>query len=180
MRSIFSNYRYDKNLVIDPDDTDAKHDSIRIREDSSDWRLGNKKKFMNLRRLDSWLVSDWQHKRRHCGLSDLSFKPVQNGLFFSLRLGGVWVAADWWLIYFEASQNTEFLRLEYLEADINTLLLPHISTTPIEIQGIPIRNSIPCRDRRHSRFLVNSIDNEVISQVNPLWHSIEQTLYNNS
>ena len=112
------------NVKVDPDDTPKKHDSIALREGRGGWKAGNKKRFITTRRLEQWLISDWNHKRKHMGLENLDFLPVRSGLFYSVRLGGIWVAADWWLKYFEVDSNINTLRLEYLQEDINEKLLP--------------------------------------------------------
>ena len=58
-------------------------------------------------------------------MPNLDFEPVRSGLYYSLRLGGTWVAADWWLQYFEInSVQTTALRLEYLESDLNKHIYP--------------------------------------------------------
>lgn len=75
------------NIAVDPDDVPAKHDSVPLREGRGDWRAGGRRRFITARRLTDWLVSDWQHKRRHMGLPDLDFAPVRSGLSYSLRLG---------------------------------------------------------------------------------------------
>ena len=91
-------------IEVDSDATAAKHDSIALREQRSSWRAGSRRRFITARRLQAWLISDWQHKRRHMNLPDLDFTPVRSGLFYSMRLGGTWVAADWWLQYFALDQ----------------------------------------------------------------------------
>ncbi len=125
------------NIVVDDRSTDAKHDSIDERFDSHGLSLGAKKIFLTIRRLPYWLVSDWRHKRDIMGL-DLPFDPVRSGLFYSLRLGGVWVAADYWLRYFNIEACTDVIRLEYLNEDANKYIYPLLpkNTSPLSFPRI--------------------------------------------
>ena len=109
-------------VSVDPDHVDQKHESIKI-------RLGeinsNPKKasIITTRRLASWLLSDWHHKTKKMGLK-IPFDPVKSGLFYSLRLGGTWVAADYWIHYFNARSCTHTVRIEHLQEDSNRYVLP--------------------------------------------------------
>ena len=109
-------------IAVDPDHIDAKHDSIgnRLKFTKS---TEKKETIITTRRLVSWLLSDWQHKTKKMGLN-LPFKPVKSGLFYSLRLGGIWVSADYWIHYFKATSCTHTVRLEHLEQDSNRYVLP--------------------------------------------------------
>jgi hypothetical protein len=162
-------------VVMDPDDTRAKHDSVSLREQSGSWRAGARRRFINSRSLPAWLVSDWCHKQRHMGL-DLPFEPVTCGLFYSLRLGGVWVAADWWLRYFEINSATTALRLEHLTEDFNTLLLPLLPPGTPPLVEPPREN----KAREGSRPAPRSLDPaeiETIYACNPLWLDWETRVY---
>ena len=55
---------------------------------------------------------------------DLDFNPVRNGLFYSLRLGGTWVAADWWLHYFQIDHNIAAY-VNHLVDDLNAMCCPY-------------------------------------------------------
>ena len=78
-------------------------------------------------------------------LPDLPLEPVRSGLFYSLRLGGVWVAADWWLRYFELGESVTALRLEHLAEDLNRHLLPLLpaATAPLLQDALPRENARP-------------------------------------
>ena len=119
MNSIFRNLD-EPNIIVDHDKDPAKHDSIEKRYgQETNFFKQDRHKFINFRKLEDWLISDWNHKRTHMNLPDLSFNPVRSGLYYSLRLGGTWTSADWWLNYFSVDSSFQYLRLEFLEEDIN-------------------------------------------------------------
>lgn len=161
-------------ISVDPDDEDAKHESI-----SS--RLGQIKPnptsttIITSRRLASWLLSDWHHKTVKMGLS-LPFNPVKSGLFYSLRLGGTWVAADYWIHYFKANECDRVVRLENLEEDANQHVLPLLpSNTPS--LSFPAKN-INFYSRDLESFF-GSKDLKRIYDNNPAWTAWENTIYGN-
>jgi hypothetical protein len=170
-------------ITVDPDDTAAKHDSVALREGRGPWRAGDRHRFITARRLGSWLLSDWHHKRRHMGLASLPLAPVRSGLFYSLRLGGVWVAADWWLQYFAVDERVTALRLEHLSEDLNRHLLPLLppDTAPFSAAATPRENARPVRegdpgaDSEGGAF--DAADRERIEAVNPVWSAWEQRVY---
>lgn len=169
-------------ISIDPDGERAKHDSIALREARGDWRAGSRRRFITIRRLDSWLLSDWQHKRRHMSLPDLAFEPVQQGLFYSLRLGGVWVAADWWLRYFELDEQVTTLRLEHIAEDLNHHLLPLLpaGTPAVQAETLPQENAAPAPIDSGSSFgrsAPKALPTESLYAVNPLWAAWEERVY---
>lgn len=161
-------------VVVDADDTPQKHDSVVLRESRSDWRAGPRRRFITARRLEHWLISDWQHKRRHMHLPDLDFEPVRCGLFFSLRLGGTWVAADWWLQYFEVNDQVTALRLEHLTTDLNTHLLPLLPKGTSQFRALPRANAKPCE---LSTCPFTPRDLQRIAATNPRWSSWQQQIY---
>ena len=163
------------DLEVDDDTTSAKHDSIALRESRGSWRAGNRPRFITARRLSDWLISDWQHKRRHMNLSDLPFEPVRSGLFYSLRLGGTWVAADWWLQYFEVDERTQALRLEHLAADLNSKLLPLLPTGTAALPTPQRHNADPERQQRDIHF--SAEDHQRMQAVNPRWWRWQQQVY---
>ena len=163
-------------LVVDADDTREKHDSIRLRESRNGWQVGSRKRFITARRLSAWLVSDWHHKRRHMNLDNLPFEPVRSGLFYSLRLGGTWVAADWWLSYFEVDEQVVPLRLEYLLADLNIYLLPLLPEGMGEFKGLSRENSMPEKESC-STSLLSADDLERMWDCNPRWKAWERKVY---
>ena len=132
-----------QDLTIDDDQLKAKHDSIKLREQTSDWKYNHQKKFITFRKLEHWLISDWEHKRRWLNQPDLPFGPVRSGLFYSLRLGGTWVAADWWIQYFDLDDSVTALRLEHLEADLNKHILPLLPNNTSKFKPIPAKNTKP-------------------------------------
>lgn len=167
-------------ITVDPDDTRAKHDSVALRESRGTWRAGHRRRFINARRLRSWLLSDWHHKRRHMNLPDLPFTPVRSGLFFSLRLGGVWVAADWWLHYFAVDESVTALRLEHLAEDLNRHLLPLLPPGTAALPLLPRENARPAEastPTQASGEIFGPADLERIAAVNPRWSAWEQRLY---
>lgn len=163
------------NLEVDPDDTPTKHDSVALREARSDWRAGHRRHFITARRLEAWLVSDWQHKRRHMNLPNLDFEPVRSGLFYSLRLGGTWVAADWWLQYFELNERVTALRLEHLCDDLNRHLLPLLPAGTPPFQSPPRDNARPAASDAAPEF--TATDRARIRAVNPRWSTWEEQVY---
>ena len=167
-------------VVVDADDTPQKHDSVVLRESRSDWQAGPRRRFITARRLEHWLISDWQHKRRHMHLLDLDFEPVRCGLFFSLRLGGTWVAADWWLQYFEVDERVTALRLEHLQDDLNHHLLPLLPTSTPPVQALPRENAKPeasAGDRAGKSPSFSSDDRARIAAVNPRWQAWQNQVY---
>ena len=107
---------------VDPDEIDEKHQSLAVRQQATQ-SPGKKLSIITTRRLADWLLSDWHHKTLKMGL-DIPFSPVKSGLFYSLRLGGTWVAADYWIHYFKATSCDHVVRLEHLEEDSNKIVLP--------------------------------------------------------
>lgn len=171
--------RHLPECTVDPDHLDSKHDSVAIRESRSSWRAGNRPRFITSRRLEAWLISDWQHKRRHMNLPDLDFEPVRSGLFYSLRLGGTWVAADWWLQYFDVDETVTALRLEHLQEDLNRALLPLLPSGTPRFNALPRENAKPSSANLNQPSLTQD-DLARIAAVNPRWNRWQQTLYGHS
>lgn len=162
-------------IEIDDDSTSLKHDSVALRESRGPWCADARQRFITSRRLEDWLISDWAHKRRHMNLPELDFEPVRSGLFYSLRLGGTWVAADWWLQYFELDEQVTALRLEALHDDLNRLLLPLLpeGTTPFEAP--PRENTRPAQANEMPSF--SSAERQRIAAVNPRWDAWQKKVY---
>ena len=160
---------------VDDDSTSLKHDSVALRESRGAWRANARQRFITSRRLEDWLISDWEHKRRHMQLPDLDFEPVRCGLCYSLRLGGTWVAADWWLQYFELDDHVNALRLESLHDDLNRHLLPLLPEGTAPFEPPPRENARPAR---HAKTLTFS-DTELkrIAAVNPRWNQWQTKVY---
>ncbi len=167
-------------VVVDADDTAQKHDSVALRESRGSWRAGTRHRFITARRLDQWLLSDWQHKRRHMNLPDLPFEPVRSGLFYSLRLGGTWVAADWWLQYFEVTEQVTALRLEHLAADLNTHLLPLLPAGTESFHTLPRANAKPGTSGAVIEHRFSDADLARIAATNPRWDAWQQQVYGTS
>ena len=163
-------------VAVDPDDTPQKHDSVALRESRGPWRAQGRRRFITARRLDAWLISDWQHKRRRMDLPALDFEPVRSGLFYSLRLGGTWVAADWWLQYFEVDARVTPLRLEHLQADLNHHLLPLLPAGTPPFQTPPRENRKPSALETDEPRLT-AADQTRIAAVNPRWSAWQQQIY---
>jgi len=164
------------DVVVDPDHLDSKHDSIPVRETRSEWRAGQRQRFITARRLEAWLISDWQHKRRHMGVPNLDFEPVRCGLFYSFRLGGTWVAADWWLQYFELNPTMQAIRLEFLQEDLNKYLIPILPSGTQPFSVPPRENAKPIELNKEEPTLTTE-EKIRIKKVNPLWSSWEESLY---
>ncbi len=162
-------------VVVDADETPEKHDSVALRESRCDWRAGKRRRFITARRLESWLVSDWHHKRRHMGLPDLDFEPVRSGLYYSMRLGGTWVAADWWLQYFEVDTSVTALRLEQLSDDLNRHLLPLLPADTEPFASTPRWNTRP--DAKPTTPAFSRADAIRIRSANPRWVAWEEGIY---
>jgi hypothetical protein len=163
-------------VVIDPDHTPLKHDSVPLRESRGRWRAGKRRRFITARRLEHWLISDWQHKRRQMNLSDLDFEPVRSGLYYSLRLGGTWVAADWWLQYFEVDERVTALRLEHLQDDLNHHLLPLLPAGTAPFLAPPRENRKPTAIDADEPIL-KADDLQRIAAVNPRWTAWQERVY---
>ena len=112
-------------------------------------------------------------------LPDLDFEPVRSGLFYSLRLGGTWVAADWWLQYFGVDETVTALRLEHLQDDLNRLLLPLLPADTPRFGALPRVNAKPSSANR-SQPSLNQDDLARITAVNPRWNRWQQQLYGRS
>ena len=161
------------SIVADDQSLDRKHESIEARLPHWDFASETKPLFITLRRLPQWLLSDWHHKRLKMGL-DIPFEPVQSGLFYSLRLGGVWVAADYWLRYFRIEQCTGVIRLEHLEDDVQKLITPLLPP-----QAPPLRfpkDNVNRYSRDLGRYF-QSGDFQRIYANNPIWQQHEEKTY---
>ena len=163
-------------LHVDNNNSKTKHDSLERRAKTG-WRKGKRKPFITFRRLEDWLISDWMHKKTWMGLKDLPLEPVQSGLFYSLRLGGTWVAADWWIQYFQIDDSFTFLRLEHLEEDINNQLLHHVADNMKAIEIRKKDNKNQNRDALTETNQINPMNLDRIKLINPKWASIEASLY---
>jgi hypothetical protein len=162
-------------VAVDDDSTSLKHDSVALRESRGTWRAHSRQRFITSRRLEDWLISDWEHKRRHMHLPDLDFEPVRSGLFYSLRLGGTWVAADWWLQYFELDEQVTALRLEALHDDLNRLLLPLLPDGTTPFQSPPRENARPTQAAEHCAFSPAELHR--VAAVNPRWDAWQKQVY---
>ena len=163
-------------VAVDPDDTAEKHDSVALRESRGSWRAADRRRYITARRLEHWLISDWQHKRRRMNLPALDFEPVRSGLFYSLRLGGTWVAADWWLQYFDVDERVTALRLEHLQEDLNQHLLPLLAPGTAPFHTPPRENRKPAAlAADEPRF--SAEDRARIAAVNPRWSTWERQIY---
>lgn len=162
-------------ISVDPDHVDAKHDSIETRTCNLNPSQLGKKTLITSRRLSSWLLSDWHHKTKKIGLS-LPFEPVKCGLFFSLRLGGIWVSADYWIQYFNARTCTHVIRLEHLEEDSNKLVRPLLPP------GTP-KLTFPSQNinlyEKSIEYYFGARDLKRIHMNNPAWSEWEQEIYGN-
>ena len=160
---------------MDPDNIDAKHESISNRLKSINSN-NYQETIITTRRLASWLLSDWHHKTKKMGL-ELPFEPVRSGLFYSLRLGGIWVAADYWIHYFSAKSCTHTVRLEYLEEDSNRYVLPLLPKGSKPLQ-FPRHNTNQYSHKIEDFF--SRVDLARIYDNNPSWAAWEEEIYGSS
>ena len=158
------------SVLADNQSLDCKHESVEAR--FAAWK-DSRPVFITLRRLPSWLLSDWHHKKLMMGL-DIPFEPVKSGLFYSLRLGGVWVAADYWMRYFRIESCTGVIRLEHLQEDAQVKIFPLL---PARAQSLrfPMHN-VNHYSRRLADYF-NSSDLQRIYSHNPIWRQQEQVVY---
>lgn len=170
----------DCNLKIDDDSQDKKHDSEEERKNrNNQWEIGKRIKIINMRKLSTWLISDWKHKRKHMKLSKLPFEPVMSGLFYSMRLGGVWVTADYWLKHFGVDKETKIIRLEYLENDFKEHIYPLTNPNDNTIVFRGRDNSITLNEQEKDIYsLTGRVDLERIYLNNPYWAQLENKMYN--
>ena len=159
-------------ITIDSDHVDSKHESIKNRALNVHTN-GDQKVIITTRRLANWLLSDWHHKTKKIGLS-LPFEPVKSGLFYSLRLGGTWVAADYWIHYFDARSCNHVVRLEHLEEDSNRFVLPLL---PKGTQSLQFPRSNTNEYSRKIENFFGKNDLEQIYQNNPAWTNWENKVY---
>ena len=159
---------------VDPDTEDSKHESIETRLGQAH-RKTSKLTIITSRHLASWLLSDWHHKTKKIGLA-LPFEPVKSGLFYSLRLGGIWVSADYWIQYFQVFKCDRVIRLENLEEDSNKFVWPLLPP------GTPKLN-FPNRNinfyQKNIEFFFSGRDLERVHSNNPAWSEWEQKIYGN-
>lgn len=161
------------SIVADDQSLDNKHESIEARLPDWDFATESKSLFITLRRLPQWLLSDWHHKHLKMGL-DIPFEPVKSGLFYSLRLGGVWVAADYWLRYFRIENCTGVIRLEHLEEDVSEKIVPLLPA-----QAPPLRfprDNVNSYSRDLASYFSSS-DLRRIYACNPIWQQQELQAY---
>ena len=159
-------------INIDPDHVDEKHQSIQDRLNSFA-KKEDKDIIITTRRLASWLLSDWHHKTKKMCLN-IPFEPVKSGLFYSLRLGGTWVAADYWIHYFNAISCTHTVRLEYIEEDSNRYILPLLpkGTKPLKF---PRYNT-----NKYSHKIEDFFSERDLKRIygnNPAWSAWEKEIY---
>ena len=159
-------------IHVDPDYIDKKHESIQHRLSNANPEI-NKKTIITTRRLTSWLLSDWHHKTQKMGL-ELPFEPVKSGLFYSLRLGGTWVAADYWIHYFSARSCTHTVRLENLEEDSNRYVLPLLPKGTKQLK-FPRQNTNQYSKKIEDFF--SKSDFIRIHENNPAWSNWEEKIY---
>lgn len=178
MSRIFRNID-DSSLNIDDDAKDEKHDSEKDRNlRDQNWKIGERKRVINIRKLSSWLISDWNHKRKHMHLTNLPFEPVKSGLFYSVRLGGIWVTADYWLRYQDVDQKTLILRLEFLECDIREYIFPLTKPRNHTIIFNKRDNKLDLNTEEKARYNLNDrLDVERIYTNNPYWAELENRVY---
>ena len=101
---------------------------------------------------------------------------MKSGLFYSLRLGGTWVAADYWIHYFNADQCDRVVRLEHLEDDSNQMVLPLLPEGTPKLT-FPKRNTNSYARKIETFF--GARDLKRIYANNPAWSAWEQTVYGN-
>ncbi len=159
---------------VDPETEDMKHESIEARFGLANTQT-NRLTIITSRRLVHWLLSDWHHKTIKMGL-DLPFAPTTSGLFYSLRLGGTWVAADYWLRYFKATSCDRVVRLEHLEEDSNKLVLPLLPAGTPNLK-FPDKNRNKY-NRKMEHFFSTRDLNRIYSN-NPIWSAWEEKIYGN-
>ncbi len=159
-------------ISVDPDSVDAKHESIEIRLGKMKMEM-EKKTIITSRRLAHWLLSDWHHKRKKMNL-EIPFDPVKSGLFYSLRLGGTWVAADYWIHYFNATSCTYTVRLEHLEEDSNRYVLPLLPKGTKSLE-FPRQNTNQYSHKIEDFF--SRRDLKRIYENNPAWTAWEEKIY---
>lgn len=161
------------SIVADDQSLDSKHESLEARLPDWDPEQDSKAIFITLRRLPQWLLSDWHHKKLKMGL-DIPFEPVKSGLFYSLRLGGIWVAADYWMRYFHIDHCSGVIRLEHLEDDVREKIVPFLppDTLPLRFP----QDNVNRYSRRLSDYFRSS-DLRRIYASNPIWQQQEQMAY---
>ena len=161
------------SVVADDQSLDIKHESIEARIPDWEPEQNSKPIYITLRRLPQWLLSDWHHKKLKMGL-DIPFEPARSGLFYSLRLGGVWVAADYWMRYFHIEHCTGVIRLEHLEDDVQAKIAPLLprDTPPLRFP----KDNVNHYSRQLSAFFSPS-DLKRIYENNPIWQQQEQIAY---
>ena len=160
------------DVNVDQDEEDSKHESIETRLGSRK-NVNNKLTIITSRRLASWLLSDWHHKTKKMGLN-LPFEPVKSGLFYSLRLGGTWVAADYWIHYFEATKCDRIVRVENLKADSNHQVWPLLPAGTPKLE-FPTRNTNSYQRNIENFFGPNDLKR--IHSNNPAWSAWEKSVY---
>ena len=165
-------------INVDPDEIDAKHESIqhRYRLQDGSLKAESRATIITSRRLANWLLSDWHHKTRKMRL-ELPFNPVKSGLFYSLRLGGTWVAADYWIHYFNVTSCRHTIRLENLEEDSNRYILPLLPTGTKPLK-FPRSNANQYSQEIEDFF--GKLDLNRIYENNPAWAAWEKEIYGNS
>ena len=138
--------------------------------------LSNKQHVVNIRRLPSWLLSNYQHKRVRMGLN-LQIDSVRQGLFWRDR-DSRWLQADWWLERFGIDDSWSFLRVERLKHDFISILSDHESITlpsQFRLRFVNCLNTT-AYDRTLSNWFSAS-DLLEIYKNNPRWSSLEKSLY---
>ena len=106
----------------------------------------------------------------------IPFSPVKSGLFYSLRLGGTWVAADYWIHYFNAMSCDHIVRLENIEEDANKIVLPLLPKGTKNLR-FPRKNT-----NNYSKNLESFFGHHDLRRIyanNPSWYQWELAVYGN-
>ena len=163
-------------LHVDDNNSKTKHDSLERREETG-WVSGQRKPFITFRRLEDWLISDWMHKKTWMGARRFTIRTCSIRTVLLLRLGGTWVAADWWIQYFQIDDSFTFLRLEYLEEDINKKLIHYVAGSTKSIKINKKDNKNQNREQLSGEEKIHADCLNQIKLTNPKWASIEAKLY---
>lgn len=150
-------------VQVDSDESNLKHDNLLTREMRVGPRPKSARICMNMRSLDSWLISNW--KWANVQGFKVPLERYQRGEFFSWRLGQ-WCAADWWLEYMEWENITDFFWLDNLDADWSKFLLELYPEAPkIQMKRLNDLGKSPIAPLL-----------EGARERNPIWTSLQERL----
>ncbi len=142
------------------------------------YSLEGKEPIANIRRLPSWLLSNFHHQKKIMGL-EMSTSQMRRGFFWRNRLEK-WLPADWWLERFSIDQNWTLLRTENLKLDFLRCIQKYNSIKSYNIWKLSQTNRrmVNHYNKNISEWFSTS-ELKTMYAINPRWSTLEELTYGN-